>query len=578
MDKSRFVSSNHEPRRCGEVTKFICVFSLVMLLDRRGDIGISVFMHLNARKVCSGCLLLGCWLESSYKQEELSALIFIYLRFWCIEFGGDVGTLFLTIEEMHHGHCVGQLRVFLADRKEFNSWVVVSLRLRSSGICCRGYYYGLVLEVWGVLKILLSGEESIGVACRNVVYFMRNLVRLWFIDWSAYICGSVSLASCGLIGFAKGVLLVPTISGDADVTDLSLALPIFRYVLLLNQMKVTGDSCGESAVDVPMHYEFKGFFDTQTHVVLIDVGREYCLGNEIQGNRVLRLSRKVCSGCLLLGCWLESSYKQEELSALIFIYLRFWCIEFGGDVGTLFLTIEEMHHGHCVGQLRVFLADRKEFNSWVVVSLRLRSSGICCRGYYYGLVLEVWGVLKILLSGEESIGVACRNVVYFMRNLVRLWFIDWSAYICGSVSLASCGLIGFAKGVLLVPTISGDADVTDLSLALPIFRYVLLLNQMKVTGDSCGESAVDVPMHYEFKGFFDTQTHVVLIDVGRCWLMSWYDDNYSAFYGSKCLMRFNFGWVAFCYQWRGCMVLVRKLNSEQFFYDLNIRCWWGSRI
>ncbi|CAF2063186.1 unnamed protein product [Brassica oleracea var. botrytis] len=140
--------------------------------------------------------------------------------------------------------------------------------------------------------------------------------------------------------------------------------------------------------------------------------------------------------------------------------------EFGGDVGTLFLTIEEMHHGHCV---------------------------------------------------------------------------DWSAYICGSVSLVSYGLIGFAKGVLLVPTISGDADVADLSLALPIFRYVLLLNQMKVTGDSCGESAVDVPMHYEFKGFFDTQAHVVLIDVGRCWLMSWYDDNYSAFYGSKCFMRLNFG-------------------------------------
>ncbi|KAL0655235.1 hypothetical protein Bca4012_075819 [Brassica carinata] len=38
---------------------------------------------------------------------------------------------------------------------------------------------------------------------------------------------------------------------------------------------------------------------------------------------------------------------------------------------------------------------------------------------------------------------------------------------------------------------------------------------IKVTGDRCGESAVDVPMHYEFKGFFDTQTHVVLIDVGR---------------------------------------------------------------
>ena len=367
MDKSRLVSSNHEPRRCGEVTKFICVFSLVMLLDGRGHIGISVFMHLNARYACL---------------------------------------------------------VFLFDR-------------------------------------------------------------------------------------------------------------------------------------------------------------EYCLGNGIQGNRVLRLSRKVCSGCLLLGCWLESSYKQEELGALIFIYLRFWFIEFGGDVGTFFLTIEEMHHGHCVGQLRVFLADRKEFNSWVVVSLRLGSSGICCRGYYYGLVLEVWGVLKILLSGEESIGVSCRNVVYFMRDLVRLWFIDWSAYICGSVSLVSCGLIGFAKDVLLVPTISGDADVTDLSLALPIFRYVLLLNQMKVTGDSCGESAVDVPMHYEFKGFFDTQTHVVLIDVGRCWLMSWYDDNYSAFYGSKCLMRFNFGWVAFCYQRRGCMVLVRRLNSEQVFMiltfgaggDQGYRCW-----
>ncbi|KAF3487420.1 hypothetical protein F2Q69_00052433 [Brassica cretica] len=342
MDKSRFVTSNHEPRRCGEVTKFICVFSLVMLLDGRGDIGISVFMHLNARKVCSGCLLLGCWLESSYKQEELSALIFIYLRFWCMEFGGDVGTHFLTIEEMHHGHCVGQLRVFLADRKEFNSWVIVSLRLRSSGICCRGYYYGF--KVYG-----------------------PDLGCLWWLSLRSRSTWSI------LLSWMDKSRLVSSNHETRRCGEVTKFICVFSLVMLLDGREHIG-------ISVFMHLN----------------------------------ARKVCSGCLLLGCWLESSYKQEELGALIFIYLRFWCIEFG----------------------------------------------------------------------------------------------DWSAYICGSVSLVSCGLIGFAKSVLLVLTISGDVDVADLSLALPIFRYVLLLNQMKATGDSCGESAVDVPMHYEFKSFFDTQAHV----------------------------------------------------------------------
>ncbi|KAF3560663.1 hypothetical protein DY000_02017171 [Brassica cretica] len=172
------------------------------------------------------------------------------------------------------------------------------------------------------------------------------------------------------------------------------------------------------------------------------------------------------------------------------------------------------------------------------------------------------------------IGIRSMSMTTCLRRSRSIWsfllsWMDKSRLVSSNHEPRRCGeLTKFICVFSLVMLLDGRGHI-GISVFMHLnARYVLLLNQMKVPGDSCGESAVDVPMHYEFKGSFDTQAHVVLIDVGRCWLMSWYDDHYSAFYGSKCLMRFNFGWVAFCYQRRGCMVLVRRLNTEQVFMIL----------
>lgn len=188
VHKPSLVSSNEDQRRGGVMTKIICFSSLGMMLDGRGYIGISVVLYLKeryaflvflfdreyclrngiqvnrilrlSRKVCSWYMLHVCWLENSYKQEELGAFIFTYLGYWCMEIRGNDGIGFPTIVVMHQGHCVGQLQVFFADRNEFRTWVLVISSLNLSGNFRPWYYYGLLLDVWGFLRIVLSGEES----------------------------------------------------------------------------------------------------------------------------------------------------------------------------------------------------------------------------------------------------------------------------------------------------------------------------------------------------------------------------------------------------------------------------------
>ncbi|CAN6998450.1 unnamed protein product [Brassica rapa subsp. trilocularis] len=92
------------------------------------------------------------------------------------------------------------------------------------------------------------------------------------VDRGVFICVSVPLVSCDPLGFPKSVLLVLTISGDDGVADLSLDLSILRYVLFLNQMKVTGGICGEVSLALALHYDFNGFINTQDHMVLVDEG------------------------------------------------------------------------------------------------------------------------------------------------------------------------------------------------------------------------------------------------------------------------------------------------------------------